>query len=346
LNPVETTHLAVARAGNQHEFSHLTEPYRRELQLHCYRMLGSLQDAEDLVQETLLRAWRRLDTFEGRASLRAWLYKIATNACLDELDKRPRRALPVTVYPAADAHEPYMPPILEPVWLEPFPDDLLPELSTINPEARYTMHESVRLAFLTALQLLPPRQRAVLILSDVLDWRASEVAKLLDMTVSAVNSALHRARTTLAKQHPTSKTLLASTPTDDSTRTLLNQFVQAWEAADVTRLTALLKEDVILMMPPSPSWYVGRASVSLFLASNVFARETRGCWRLQATRANSQPAFGVYLRDETSGVYQAVGIEVLALEKVQIATMISFLNPAFVSYFGLPQMLGIVPDIP
>ena len=339
MNPAETTRLAAARAGNQHEFSQLTEPYRRELQLHCYRMLGSLHDAEDLVQETLLRAWRRLDTFEGRASLRAWLYKIATNACLDALKKRPRRALPMTVYPAADAREPYLPPILEPVWLEPFPDELLPEPAILNPEARYAMYEHVKLAFLTALQLLPPRQRAVLILRDVLDWRASEVAELLEMTVSAVNSALHRARTTLAKQYPKSKTLLASRPTDDTTRTLLNQFVQAWEAADVTGLTALLKEDATLMMPPSPSWYQGRASVSHFLAVNVFAGETRGRWRLQPTRANSQPACGVYLWDEASGAYQAHGIQVLTVEKAQISTLTAFLNPAILPYFGLPQAL-------
>jgi RNA polymerase sigma-70 factor (ECF subfamily) len=339
LKPTETTRLAAARLGNQHEFSHLTEPYRRELQLHCYRMLGSLQDAEDLVQETLLRAWRRLDTFEGRASLRAWLYKIATNACLDALDKRPRRALPVTVYPAADAREPYMPPILEPVWLEPFPDELLPEPATINPESRYTMRENVKLAFLTALQLLPPRQRAVLILRDVLDWRAREVAELLEMTVSAVNSALYRARTTLANEYPTSKTLHASTPTDDSTRTLLNRFMQAWEAADVTGLTALLREDATLMMPPSPSWYEGRTSVSHFLASSVFAGETWGRWRLQPTRANSQPAFGMYLWDEASGAYQAHGIQVLTVAKAQITTLTAFLNPAILPYFGLPQEL-------
>ena len=175
LDPAVAIHLAAARAGDQREFSGLTEPYRHELQLHCYRILGSLQDAEDIVQETLLRAWRRLDTYEGRASLRAWLYKIATNACFDALAKRPRRVLPTAQYPPADPRQPFAPPVTEPIWLEPYPDDLIAEPEA-GPEARYSLRESVSLAFLAALQSLPPRQRAVLILCDVLDWRASEAA--------------------------------------------------------------------------------------------------------------------------------------------------------------------------
>src|SRR5512135_253769 len=200
FDPMVAGHLAAARAGDQREFSRLTEPYRHELQLHCYRILGSLQDAEDIVQETLLRAWRRLETYEGRAPLRAWLYKIATNACFDALNKRPRRVLPTAQYAPADPRQPFAPPVAEPIWLEPYPDDLIAEPEA-GPEARYSLRESVSLAFLAALQSLPARQRAALILCDVLDWHASEVSELLEITVSAVNSALHRARVTMQQQY-------------------------------------------------------------------------------------------------------------------------------------------------
>src|SRR5512135_77200 len=181
-DPIEAARLAAARRGDQQEFSGLTEPYRHELQVHCYRILGSFHDAEDLVQETLLRAWRRLDTYQGRASFRAWLYKIATNACLDKLDRRrTQRALPPGVHQASDPHAPIEPPTLEPIWLEPFPDEWLSE-AMVDPEGRYTLVESVSFAFLAALQILPPRQRAALILSDVLDWSAREIAELLGLT--------------------------------------------------------------------------------------------------------------------------------------------------------------------
>jgi RNA polymerase sigma-70 factor, ECF subfamily len=197
-NPEMAQCLAAAQAGDGAAFAKLTEPHRRELRVYCYRMLGSLQDAEDLVQETLLRAWRRLDTFEGRASLRAWLYKIATNACLDALRQHSRRGLPPGRVAPADPGSPLLPPVLDQIWLEPFPDAwLAPEDE--EPEARFDHHESVTLAFLAALQVLPPRQRAVLILKDVLDWHAAEIAALLELTVPAVNSALHRARSTLAR---------------------------------------------------------------------------------------------------------------------------------------------------
>src|SRR5512135_202519 len=225
FDPVVATHLAAARTGDQREFSRLTEPYRHELQLHCYRILGSLQDAEDIVQETLLRAWRRLDTYEERAPLRAWLYKIATNACFDALGKRPRRVLPTTHYAPADPRQPFAPPITDPIWLEPYPDDLIAEPEA-GPEARYSLHESVSLAFLAALQSLPPRQRAVLILCDVLDWHASEAAQLLEITVPAVNSALHRARVTMRKNyHTRGREGLPASLSDQTLRPLLERYV-------------------------------------------------------------------------------------------------------------------------
>jgi len=211
------------------------------------------------VQETFLRAWRRLETCTGRASLRAWLYKIATNACLDALEKRPRRTLPVRSQPPADPSAPPSPPLTELIWLEPFPDDLLDDVEP-TPEARYVLHESITLAFLAALQLLPPRQRAVLLMRDVLDWSASQVAELLDMTIPAVNSALHRARVTLggnySAERPASLKL-----TDPATRALLDRYVETWERADVPGLLALLREDVTISMPPSPTWYLGHAAL-------------------------------------------------------------------------------------
>lgn len=344
-NPVEAERLAAARRGNAHEFGDLTEPYRRELQIHCYRILGSLHEAEDLVQETLLRAWRRLDTYQGRASFRAWLYKIATNACLDALDRtRSRRSLPTRAQPASDPRAPISPPTSDISWLEPFPDEWLVE-ATANPEARYSAYESVSLAFLTALQALPPRQRAVLILSDVLDWSAREVAELLGLTVSATNSALHRARATLAKHyHGREPESLATRLPDERTQRLLERFVQAWETADVAGLVALLKEDATLAMPPSPSWYRGRTAIGAFVAATLFADqgmfpgEAAGRWRLRPTRANAQPAFAIYQRVE-GNEYQAFGIHVLACQADQLAQIISFIDASLPLRFGLPPRL-------
>ncbi|HLF28378.1 MAG TPA: sigma-70 family RNA polymerase sigma factor [Anaerolineae bacterium] len=326
--------------GDAPAFSALTEPYRRELQVYCYRILGSVQDAEDLVQETLLRAWRKRDTYQGRASVRAWLYKIATHACFDALDKRSRRMLPMTAGPASDPQAPFSPPIAEPMWLEPLPDDLIDD-SDAGPEARYSARESVRLAFLIALQALPPRQRAVLILSDVLDWRASEVADLLEVSVSAVNSALHRARTTLTSRYQARSAGAVAAPPDDARLSaLLGRYVHAWENADVDGLAALLKEDVTLNMPPSPSWYQGRDAIRVFMANTIFGStlfpgNARGRWRLMLTRANGQPAFAVYLRGEP-GTYTAFGIQALDVDGERIAGIVNFGDPALVTRFGLP----------
>ncbi len=339
-DPAVTYRLAAARAGDQREFSGLTEPYRRELQLHCYRILGSLQDAEDTVQETLLRAWRRLDTFEGRASLRAWLYKIATNACFDALDKRPRRrVLPATSYPPGDPQQPFDPPVTEPIWLEPYPDDLIAEPEA-GPEARYSLRESVTLAFLAALQSLPPRQRAALILCDVLDWRAREAAELLDVTVPAVQSALHRARVTMNKlYHTRGRDTLAVTAIDADLQPLLDRYVQVWESADIDGLVELLREDATLSMPPLPTWYLGRAAIGAAARARIFAGDARGRWRLQPVHANRQPAFAVYQRDE-AGIYRAFGISVLTLEQNQVADSITFLDPALFPRFNLPIELS------
>jgi RNA polymerase sigma-70 factor, ECF subfamily len=332
--------LAAARAGDTQAFATLTEPYRRELLLHCYRLLGSLHDAEDMVQETLLRAWRRLNTFEGRGAFRAWLYTIATHVCLDARAAQPRRTLPPRHAPPADPHQPYAPPIREPIWLEPFPDDLI-AAPDANPEARYTLHESVSLAFLTALQLLPPRQRAVLILRDVLDWHAAEVAALLTVTVPAVNSALHRARTTVRRQAPaTDGDALPLLPTPDPpTRVLLEQYVRAWEAADVAALVALLKQDATLAMPPSPSWYQGRDAIGTFLAAHVFAGDAGGRLRLRPVRANAQPAFAVYQRDAPADPYRAFGIQVLTLGDAGVAAITNFSDPTLFPTFGAPPIL-------
>ena len=328
--------LAAARKGDRHEFSNLTEPYRRELLAHCYRILGSLHDAEDMVQETMLRAWRRLSTFEGRASLRAWLYKIATNACLDALDKRPRRTLPAAMYPAADPQQPLLPPVAEPIWLEPYPDDLLPDADA-NPEARYTARESITLAFLAALQSLPPRQRAVLILCDVLDWRADEVAELLETTVSAVNSALHRARATLAQRYHAGGLDAADVSTaDEATRYLLDRYVAAWESADVAGLTALLREDATFSMPPVPSWYRGRAAVRAAVSAIALGAEAGGRWRMLPVRSNAQPAFACYRRDEAGGAHRFFGIQVLRIAGEQIVDATTFLDPTLIARFSLP----------
>lgn len=348
-NPLsdEEKHLAAARIGDAGQFSELTEPYRRELQVHCYRILGSLHDAEDLVQETFLRAWKRLETYEGRASFRSWLYKIATNACLDFLDQqRSRRFLPHTNLPSSDPQTEILPPSPEMTWLEPFPDEWLSDQSAVNPEARYTNTESISLSFLTALQVLPPRQRAVLILRDVLDFSAAETAEVLEITVSSANSALHRARTTLSQRYQGRKLEpAASSSTDERIQGLLDHFVRAWENADVDGLVALLKEDAILAMPPSPSWYQGREALHMFVSATIFAEEgmfggkARHRWRLLPARANASPAFAIYQRGPNDE-YQAFGVIVLNHQADKLTQIISFIDPSLPVRFGLPGTLS------
>ena len=337
VDPAAITHLASADPS---DISSLIEPYRRELHLHCYRLLGSLQDAEDLVQETMLRVWQHFDTFKGSASLRTWLYTIATNACLDALKKRPPRTLPVAAYAASDPLSLIAPALAEALWLEPFPDSWLTE-ATDNPEARYTRRESVSLAFLTVLQLLPPRQRAILLLSDVLDWHASEVAHLLELSVSAVNSALHRARVTLAKHyHPDEQETGQVRLLDAETSALLTRYVQAWETDDVAGLVALLKEDATLSMPPFAAWFGGREAIRDILTSRLFGSGVQKKWRLYPTGANAQPAFAVYRADESNGSYRAFGIQVVTLDVSAPAGLIAevtiFNVPSLVTSFGFP----------
>ena len=336
------TILRAAQAGDEEAYAHVVEPYRRELLVHCYRMLGSLQDAEDSVQETLLRAWRRLDRFRGRLRLRAWLYKIATNICLDALDRRPRRKLPAAVYPAADPTGPIALSVAEPIWMEPLPEEWLVDEKE-NPEARYAMRESITLAFQLALQVLPPRQRAVLILRDVVDWSAKEVSDLLDMTVSAVNSALHRARATMTKQHAASgDNAVRSLTEDERWRRLLDDYVRAWDAGDIARLTALLKEDATLIMPPLPTWYQGREAILTF-AARVHAAHMRGARsRYIPTRANGQPAMAVYHWSEPMKTYQPFGLHVLTVDESvwQITKIVNFLNPELFPRLGLAAELS------
>ena len=345
---LDANQLAAAQAGDQQAFQQISEPYRRELLVHCYRLLGSVDDAEDLVQETFVRAWRSLHTFVRPLYFRAWLYKIATNACLNELASRSRRMLPHGVQPPSRADEPLAAPVLEPVWLQPFPDLWMPE-ALVDPEARYAHQERISLAFALALQLLPPRQRAVLILCDVLDWQASETAELLEMTVSAVNSALHRARATLAEnqaggEEASARPQLGRPPAPE----VLERYVQAIHNADVGGLVALLKEAAIFAMPPIPTWFRGRALIGDFLAGSLFAGDAAGRWRLVPTGANLQPAFGLYQLIADQAEYQPYGIQVLTLAGPadEIAEIDTFADPSLFPRFNLPLTLPRTPAPP
>jgi RNA polymerase sigma-70 factor (TIGR02960 family) len=327
--------IARVRAGDGEAFRALTEPHRRELQVHCYRMLGSLQDAEDALQDTLLAAWQGLGGFEGRASIRTWLYRIATNRCLDALRAASRRPAKEWDIPGVDPPEPTR--LGEVVWLEPYPDALLDDAMGVplGPEARYEQTESISLAFVTALQLLPPRQLAVLVLRDVLGFHAKEVADMLDSTVESVTSALKRARASL--QRPTSSTdgrEPAPAADSPSEQALVAEFVHAYESADLDRIVALLTDDVFVSMPPMPLEYEGREVVARFCAGIL--RPGRR-FDLVATRANGQPAFGTYLR-APSGVRHGTGLFVLTLTGDRICAMTRFENSVY-PWFGLPHSL-------
>jgi RNA polymerase sigma-70 factor (ECF subfamily) len=305
-------------------FRALVEPHRRELQLHCYRLLGSLQDAEDAMQETLLAAWRGFERFEGRASLRTWLYRIATNQCLNARRAAGRRPAKEWDVPGMQPPEPTR--LGEVVWLEPYPDALME--GALGPAARYEQAESVSLAFVTALQLLPPRQLAVLVLRDVLGFHASEVAEMLDTTVDSVNSALKRARTGMERRRPSPA---AASPAEAD---VVAAFGRAWESADVDGLVALLTDDVFVSMPPMPFEYVGRELAAQFCAG-LFGAGRR--FDLVPSRANGQPAFGAYLRAPGS-IRHGTGLYVLTLSGDRICALTRFEN-SVLPWFGLPRSL-------
>ena len=327
--------ISRARAGDGEAFRELTEPHLRELQVHCYRMLGSFQDAEDALQNTLLAAWQGFGGFEGRASLRTWLYRIATNRCLDARRAASRRPAKEWDVPGVEWPEPTR--LGEVVWLQPFPDALLEGAIEMppGPEARYEQAESISLAFVTALQILPPRQLAVLILRDVLGFHASEVAGMLDSTVESVTSALKRARATLQRQQPPAAgrepAPASGSPAEEA---LVAKFVRAWESADIGALVALLTNDVFMSMPPMPFEYEGRDVVVRFCAS-LFGAGRR--FDLVPTRANGQPAFGAYLR-APAGLRHGTGLYVLTLTGDRICAMVRFEN-SVLPWFGLPRSL-------
>jgi RNA polymerase sigma-70 factor (ECF subfamily) len=318
----------------------ILEPHRMALQFHCYRMTGSLQDAEDLVQETLLRALRRYDSFRGGSSLRTWLYRIATNVCLDALKRRRPPRLLRPAGPASDSRQPVGAPLDEVNWLEPYPDSELTG-DVDSPEEHFLRRETISLAFLAALQLLPPRQRAILILCDVLDWQAREAAELLRTSVSAVESALHRARATLAKNHePAPRVAGPGRPDEAAVKDLLDRYLAAWHANDVDGLVALLHEDAILSMPPFSSWYQGRESVRTILSLHPFGFGRRAGWRLSPTRANGQPAFVLYRADRPGEPSNAFGLMVLStrvsLQGPAVAALTIYKSSDLVSRFGFP----------
>jgi RNA polymerase sigma-70 factor (ECF subfamily) len=329
--------LELARAGDQPAFEQLIEPYRRELLVHCYRILGSFEDAEDMLQETLVRVWKKLDSFEGRASLRAWLYKIATNACLDALDRRRVRGLPRELYAQGNPNDPLPPASQEVIWIEPFPDALVDPQPNIYPEARYEVLESITLAFMAALQKLPGRQRAALLLCDVLGWNSAEAAEILDMTAAAVNSALQRARETM--KQPIERKSTASR-LNEQLAALLTRYVAAWESADSAALVAILREDVALTMPPIPVWYGGRVAVKAFLDGFLFKGPELMRMKLIPVHLNGSPSFATYQQDE-SGVYRAAAIHILTIEDGEIAEINDYLSfdGQLFSKLGLPLMV-------
>ena len=316
------------------EFARLTEPFRPELLAHCYRMLGSVYDAEDQVQETLVRAWRSYSDFEGRSSLRTWLHAIATNACLRAIETRARRPLPSGLgAPGDDPDGPLAPVLPEIRWLQPIPDALVFP-GPADPAAVAVTRESVRLALVAALQYLPGRQRAVLILRDVLGWHAAEVADLLGITPAAANSLLQRARERLRQVAPGTDEVRV--PADAGQRALLDAYAEAFAGADVGALTKLLREDAVLEMPPQLSWFAGRDQVGRFLASRVLTEPGR--FAMHGTAANGQPALAAYLRGD-DGVHRAHAIQVLTFRGTGIGRIISFNDAGLFPMFGLPSWL-------
>ena len=327
--------LESARAGDEVAFARLVEPYRRELHAHCYRMLGSVHDAEDALQDALLRAWRGVARFEGRSGLRSWLYTITTNACLRAIERRPDRVLPVDYGPAADPHDELAARLVEPIWIEPYPDT---EDAPGAPAARYEHRESVELAFIAALQHLPARQRAVLILRDVLGFSAREVAETLETTPASVDSALQRAHRSVEQRLPErSQQATLRTLGEQRLSQLVGGYVDAWERGDVDALVAMLAADVRVTMPPIPTWYRGHEDARMFLAGRVLGSDRPR--RLLPVFANGQQAFGQYRWDAVERRLQAYGITVLTFEGEKIQEITAFLDPEPFARFGLPREL-------
>ena len=331
--------LDAAKKRDRDAFQQLVEPHRPELRLHCYRMLGSVDDAEDLVQETFLRAWRAVDRFEGRTSVRGWLYRIATNACLNALASRAsaRRVLPEAVGPPA-VEMPRGEPATEIPWLGPYPDAALEGVPdpAPGPDARYEMREAVQLAFVAAIQHLSPRQRAVLLLRDVMGWSAAETAGLLDSSVPSVNSALLRARSTIERRFPDGRPG-ALHAQDERQRELVDRFLRVWDAADVDGLVALLREDAVVAMPPWPHWYAGHAAIRAFFSWIWPPGGPRADHlRLVPTAANAQPAFAVYRPVHERGLLEAHAIQVLTVREGAIAAITHFRDPRVFARFDLP----------
>jgi RNA polymerase sigma-70 factor, ECF subfamily len=329
---------AAAHPLDRDAFARLAEPYRRQIKAHCYRMTGSLHEAEDLVQETYLRAWRAFDSFEGRGSLKSWLYQIATRACLDAIAQRKRvqRLLPEGSFPPATDIPSGQPPA-DIAWLEPYPDSELDDVADGSPnaEARYTLRESVRLAFVAALQHLPPRQRAVLLLIDVLDWSSAETASLIGGSTASVNSALQRARATLERHNRADgmDRLRAFSPDQQA---LLNRYVRAWEDKNLDGFIALLKSEATYAMPPWSQWYLGREAIGRFFGA---VWKHYGRFRLLRTQANGQPAFVLYTQADGERAWRAHSVQVLSIEGDAILSLTAFMRPlapALVPAFGLP----------
>ena len=326
--------IALAREGDEAAFRELTEPYRARLNAHCYRMLGSLHDCEDALQETLLRAWRGLAGFKLERSLRPWLYRIATNVCIDALAKRPGRVLPPDAGPPAAPSGGPGTPIDDAPWLEPYPDEILGVADGhASPEARYEERESVELAFIAALQHLAPNQRAVLVLRDVLGFSARETAEVLDTSEASANSALQRARRTIATRLPARSQQQAMRALGDrKLRELIEAYVRAWEERDVEGIVSLLASDANFVMPPFANWFAGRDAVAEFIASTI---ET-GRLHWIETRANGQPAIGWYLWDEERRRFAAAAIEVYSFAAERLSLIAAFASPELFERFGLP----------
>lgn len=328
--------VAGVRSGDEAAFAALTEPYRRQLHLHCYRMLGSFDEAEDLVQETLLRAWRGRAGFDGRSMVRTWLYRIATNACLDFLESRSRRIQSLESPQATESYG------VE--WLQPYPDRLLDQMASgdSEPDALVIARETIELAYLAAIQYLPPKQRAILILRDALGWSAKETANLLDESVSSVNSALHRARTAMRRRLPKRRLEwpTAATPTTAEQK-LLELYMDATDRADVAGLTALLREEVRLTMPPYATWFQGREEIAtaFALSTDQSSPAYLGQLRTVATAANRQLAVAAYVRRPGDSEYRALGVDVLRLEGDLVVEITRFVNADLFAAFGLPPTL-------